>query len=318
MEMVGKNSASCVNVPLVSGNDGDKILNLCPPSHITLGLVNTIFESVEKKAPDWVDLINKFSKKPRKKIHRVYDEELLQKCLESVKTGGKTIYRASKSFWIPVSTIRFRMGEKWTKKIRKGPPTVLHPDDEIKIIHWLKEMESKGFPVFKETFFHKVKSFFENNSNPNPFKNGVPGRKWFAGFLNRHKGQITIRTPEGVSAASSVVSEFDIRGWFTRVEKHIEDNGLGEILLEPNRMYNGDETSFFLHPKTKAMLATPGNRNIHEIEHASPHTNITVMFTFGADGSMVPPDVILPMQRIRQELLRSFPGDWGIGKSPKR
>jgi hypothetical protein len=58
MEMVGKNSASCVNVPLVSGNDGDKILNLCPPPplHITLGLVNTIFKSVEKKAPDWVDL----------------------------------------------------------------------------------------------------------------------------------------------------------------------------------------------------------------------------------------------------------------------
>ncbi|XP_055605671.1 uncharacterized protein LOC129753848 [Uranotaenia lowii] len=54
----GKNFASCVNAPLVSGSDEDKIVNLCPPPplHITLGIINTIFKSLEKKAPDWVDL----------------------------------------------------------------------------------------------------------------------------------------------------------------------------------------------------------------------------------------------------------------------
>lgn len=58
MKMIGKNFASCVNAPLVSGTDEDKILHLCPPPplHITLGVVNTIFKSLEKKAPDWADL----------------------------------------------------------------------------------------------------------------------------------------------------------------------------------------------------------------------------------------------------------------------
>lgn len=58
MKMIGKNFASCVNAPLVSGTDADKILSLCPlpPLHITLGIVNTIFKSLEKKAPDCVNL----------------------------------------------------------------------------------------------------------------------------------------------------------------------------------------------------------------------------------------------------------------------
>lgn len=90
-----------------------------------------------------------------------------------------------------------------------------------------------------------------------------------------------------------------------------------EILQDASRIYNGDETSFFLNPKTKAVLAARGSRNVYEVEHASSHTNVTVMFSFSADGSTVPPMVILPMQRIRADLLRTFPADWGIGKSDK-
>lgn len=126
-----------------------------------------------------------------------------------------------------------------------------------------------------------------------------------------------MRTPEAVSAASAKVSESDIRGWFAQVTSYLEERGLLEILQDGSRVYNGDETSFFLHPKTKAVLAARGSHNVYEVEHASSHTNITVMFSFGADGSIVPPNIILPMQRIRADLLRTFPPDWGIGKSAK-
>ena len=54
----GKNFASCVNAPLIYGEDEDEILYLCPPPplHIKLGIVNTIFKDLEKKYPDWTDL----------------------------------------------------------------------------------------------------------------------------------------------------------------------------------------------------------------------------------------------------------------------
>lgn len=114
-------------------------------------------------------------KNPRKKINRVYDENLMQRCLASTTSGEKSMYGASKAFGIPVSSIRYRLSEKWTKKIRKGPSTVLLPEEEMKIIRWLKEMECKGFPVVKETLLHKVKMYLENSAKVNPFKNNVPG-----------------------------------------------------------------------------------------------------------------------------------------------
>lgn len=119
--------------------------------------------------------MNNIEKKPRQKIHRVYDEAIMQRCLESIKTGRNTVYRASKVFGIPTSSIHYRIGDKWTKKTRKGPPTVLDPEDEMKIVRWLQGMESKGFPVLKETLLYKIKSYLESSAKPNPFKLGVPG-----------------------------------------------------------------------------------------------------------------------------------------------
>ncbi|XP_065087913.1 uncharacterized protein LOC135709474 [Ochlerotatus camptorhynchus] len=39
------------------------------------------------------------------------------------------------------------------------------------------------------------------------------------------------------------------------------------------------------------------------------------MFSFSADGFVIPPDVILPRKRFSRDVLRSFPGDWGLGSS---
>ncbi|XP_062565900.1 uncharacterized protein LOC134228140 [Armigeres subalbatus] len=248
------------------------------------------------------------------------DESIVQQCILNVKTGRQTIYGASKSFGIPESTIRYRLSDKWTQKTRKGPSTVLSSEEEEKLVAWLKDRQQRGIPVVKETLYSKVKSFFDAKAcftpKPNPFRNNRPGRKWFNSFLKRNKS-ITLRTPEAVSAASAKVSEADIRGWFDKVYTYFEERGLSEILQDPSRVYNGDETSFFLHPKTKAVLAARESRNVYEVEHANSHLNITVMFSFAADGSIVPPDVILPMKRLRTDLLRTFPADWGVGKSAK-
>lgn len=254
--------------------------------------------------------------KKRRKHKWVYDAAAIEDCVRCINNKTHTLYSAAKAYGIPPSTIRFRIGDKWSKKTRKGPPSILSPDEESAIVVWLKDMERKGLPLVKESLLYKVKSIIQAVPRETPFKNNTPGRKWLQSFLQRNPS-ITLRTPEAVSAASSKVSEADIRGWFTRITDYFEEQGLSQILGDPSRIYNGDETSFFLHPKTKAVLASVGNRNVYETEHADSHTNITVMFSFGADGSLVPPDVILPLKRIQPDTLRAFPKDWGIGKSDK-
>lgn len=135
-----------------------------------------------------------------------------------------------------------------------------------------------------------------------------------AGFMRRNPG-FSFRTPEAVSTASSRVSEKDIRGWYDTTEYWLTENELREILDDPTRVFNGDETSFYLHPKTKEVIARIGSRNVYEVEQADGKKNITVMFAFGASGVIVTPHVILPGQRIRTEVAQSFPADWGLGLS---
>lgn len=39
------------------------------------------------------------------------------------------------------------------------------------------------------------------------------------------------------------------------------------------------------------------------------------MFTFSADGTMIPPMLIYPYQRLPATIVNSFPESWGIGHS---
>lgn len=94
-------------------------------------------------------------------------------------------------------------------------------------------------------------------------------------------------------------------------------NEFYDILADPERVFNGDETSFYLHPKTKEVIARTGSRNVYEIEQASGKQNVTVMFAFSAVGSVVYPHVILPGKRVRKEIIQGFPANWGLGQSSK-
>ncbi|KAL9705600.1 hypothetical protein quinque_009118 [Culex quinquefasciatus] len=64
-----------------------------------------------------------------------------------VRNGSMTQYKASKEFSIPKNTLRYRLGENYKNKGRRGPETVLTCDEESQIVCWIKEMQRKAFPV---------------------------------------------------------------------------------------------------------------------------------------------------------------------------
>lgn len=133
-------------------------------------------------------------------------------------------------------------------------------------------------------------------------------------FLKRHP-QITLRTPEFVTNASSKVSKSDIESWFRKIREFLAAHGWLDVLDDPERVYNGDETSFYLNPKTKSVFALRGSRNVYDIEKSSSKTNITTMFSFSAAGKVVPPTIIYPYKTIPKGVADSVPSKWGIAKS---
>ncbi|XP_062540250.1 uncharacterized protein LOC134208226 isoform X2 [Armigeres subalbatus] len=232
------------------------------------------------------------SRSPSRHAH---SEEAIRKCLDEI-VKGSSVKSTCNKYGISRSTIRYRLSSKWQKTTKHGPPSVLSKEEEDKICVWIIGMQQRGFPVQRRSLLLKVQEFLSANPRKTPFKNNCP---------------------EEVTSASARVSEKDIRNWFKEVYQWLDRHGMSDILIDSSRVFNGDETSFYLHPKTKEVIAQRGSKNVYEVEQACSKQNVTVMFSFSASGLVVNPLVILPGQRIRKEIAQGFPSEWGLGQSER-
>lgn len=105
-----------------------------------------------------------------------YTPEILACAIEQVRNGSMTQYKASKEFSIPKNTLRYRLGENYKNKGRRGPETVLTCDEESQIVCWIKEMQRKAFPVTTEALRRKISVFLKENPRRNPFRDNTPGK----------------------------------------------------------------------------------------------------------------------------------------------
>ncbi|KAJ8977061.1 hypothetical protein NQ317_017223 [Molorchus minor] len=112
---------------------------------------------------------------------------------------------------------------------------------------------------------------------PNPFKENLPGDGWYKAFLKRHNF-LTERVPEAVTAASSRIQTAFL------------------ILM-----------CFLLCPKNKTVIAPKGSRNVYEVDNAPAKSNLTVLFTFSAQGEVTPPFIIYPYKRLPASIASSVP-----------
>ena len=243
-----------------------------------------------------------------------YDEEALIRALDDIQNNGLSKKAASKKYKIPRSTLQFRLSQKFTKT-SLGPKPILSTDEEQILINWILESYRKGFPRRKEDLQVSVKTFLDEKPRSNPFKDNLPGDGWYKAFLKRHP-TLCERVPEAVSAASARVSEMDIRKWFFGIETYLKEENLFNILKSPDRVFNSDETCFMLCPKNKTVLAPKGAKNVYEIDNAPSKSNLTVLFTFSAEGEVTPPFIIYPYKRLPTSIANSVPNEWGVGTSP--
>ena len=83
------------------------------------------------------------------------------------------------------------------------------------------------------------------------------------------------RTSEAVTAASSCVSGNCLMKC---------KNNMEEVMDDHSRIFNGDETGFQIRPSTGRVLAEKGGKNVYLFDEGSSKENITVIFSFSANG----------------------------------
>lgn len=166
---------------------------------------------------------------------------------------------------------------------------------------------SKTYNVPYQTIHDKVKKIYT--------KSGAGARKhWYDGFLKRNPS-VALRIAQPLTPARLSVTEDKLRSWFQRVYKYFEEQNLVEILSDPSRIFNCDESAFFLCPKGDKVLAKRGSKFVYSRSGNNEKECLTICVGASAAGKLMPPFVLFPYKRIPQPIIEKYPKSWAIGKS---
>ncbi|KAH1028565.1 hypothetical protein HUJ05_001911 [Dendroctonus ponderosae] len=195
-----------------------------------------------------------------------YSPNRTDRAIREIQCDVASVRAISKKYIVPRATFQFKLKNPGHKS------------------QWIIELAKKGFPWKKRDITSSVQQFLKTHPRPNPFNNDKSGDGWLKAFLKRHP-EIVERTTEAVTSASARVSENDIQNWIKDIEKYVMEKNLSDVIQDPSRMFNGEETGFQICTQSGNFLAPKGYKNIYTVDRGSSKENITVMFTLSADGN---------------------------------
>lgn len=198
---------------------------------------------------------------------------------------------------------------------KMGPPTILTPQEEMLLTRWINASAKKGIPITKERLLETVSQIILEDGRKSPFNSEIPGRKWNNRFLKRHP-DVAQRHAESINTARSRVTEKSLRKLHSDLKEFLITEHTEDILDDPDRIINADESGFNICPSSCLVLGPKGMANLYVIQDKEKES-INVLGTFSASGKVLPVFIIYPYERIPFEIARNIPEDWASEKSPK-
>lgn len=232
--------------------------------------------------------------------------------LEAVRSTNISVRDAADQFDVPKTTLNDKARGIVPISRKPGPRTLLDEETENKIVRCLFTLANAGFPITTQQFITNVADLASKLKN-NPFPKGLPGRKWFNLFRSRHP-EISMRVAQNISKARAAVSEDNIRNWFDRTRSFCETNGCLEALNDPKRIFNFDETAFFLAPVIGRVMAKKGSKTVYNVTKANDRQCTTVLMGGNAAGDMAPPMIVFKNKIFPKNVSAKWPGKWEIGE----
>ncbi|MCG8044800.1 MAG: hypothetical protein N0E48_03810, partial [Candidatus Thiodiazotropha endolucinida] len=127
----------------------------------------------------------------------------------------------------------------------------------------------------------------ENGVN---FSKGVATEKWWRGLKNRHP-DFSLRSPEATSSGRHMaMTRLRLSRYFSELKTVLEENNLKDCGA---KIWNMDETGLSLTHRPPKVIAKKGSKTVHSKVSTSREL-ITVIACGNADGSVIPPHVIIP------------------------
>ena len=118
-----------------------------------------------------------------------------------------------------------------------------------------------------------------------------------------------------MSKARANVTEVAIRQWFASLKEHLTELGALDVLEDPTRIFNCDETNVQLCPSTGKVIGIKGWKNVYELTPGPEKSTLTFVGTFSAAGEIVTPAIIYPYVRVPADIVNSVPENFFIGNT---
>ncbi|KAI5636428.1 DDE superfamily endonuclease domain-containing protein [Phthorimaea operculella] len=240
----------------------------------------------------------------------------MAKAIEAVEKGASA-YSAAKIFNVPRTTLLDKISGRSAVDAKKGPDPVLTAQEETHLKNWLIFMADSGFPVTKNQLLDSVSILVQKLQRKNPFTGNRPGRHWYEGFIKRHP-EIGQRVAQNLSQTRAAVKEDDIRTWFKEIEDYYVAAQLEDAAKDPRRVFNCDESAFFLSPTDNKVLAKRGSKNVYSVTPGGEKDCVTVLLTANAAGELAPPAVLFKYSNeVPSRISKLAPEGWGLGHNQK-
>ncbi|KAL5015099.1 hypothetical protein ScPMuIL_009369 [Solemya velum] len=177
-------------------------------------------------------------------------------------------------------------------------------EEENQLAQWVIDMAKIGYGRTRQEVLTTVKKILDGDKRNNPFKDNRPGKDWYYAFMKRHP-EISERSPIQLGKERAVLSKETVGRWFDDFKEYMNVTANQELLKDPTRLYNADESGFPLCPKTGRVLGAKGSKVVYNFT-SSNKTEITVMACMSASGHYLPPMIVYPGQRFTSNLLEGF------------
>jgi len=106
-----------------------------------------------------------------------------------------------------------------------------------------------------------------------------------------------------------------LRNWFAEVHAHLQKKDLVEI--DSSRVFNCDESAFFLCPKADQVIAKRGSKSVYKVIDGDEKENLTTLFMVNAKGEMAPPIILYWYKRMPYSITSKIPSGWSVGSTEK-
>ena len=208
------------------------------------------------------------------------------KAVEAVESGT-SIRQASGMFNVPRATLHDRITGKIVHGCTSGPLRYLTEAEESELVTFLKKCAQIGYPRSRLQVLALVQRAVDKKATGSEARCVSSG--WWDRFRQRHKDELTLRTPSALSQVRAVVSDrAAIDAYYDILQSTLEEN---DLMDKPGQILNLDETGMPLQPKGVKVVAEVGTKSVSHVT-ANTKTQITVMACVTAAGHFMPPFVI--------------------------